>query len=152
MSRFGQGFIYSEELGLLNLNQYAEDNNIDTMGAVLSLPLAISQDGSTIVGLGQSASGGFTSFILKIQPTMGVNDEVLSNLSLSPNPVVENLSIKNSEEINNIVIYTVTGQEILNVNPNQLATTLNLENLNAGVYFAKITSGGNTATKKIIKQ
>lgn len=54
----GEGFIWREGLGMVNLTTYVQSLGIDTQGIVLSLPLGISPDGMTIVGAGRP-EGGF---------------------------------------------------------------------------------------------
>ncbi len=63
---FGQGFIWTEDLGMMNLNAYAESLGIDTQGVVMSLPLGISADGRTIVGMGRGATPGAVGWSLTI--------------------------------------------------------------------------------------
>jgi len=43
------------------------------------------------------------------------------------------------------------GQKVLDVNPNTQNATINLENLNSGTYFTKVTINGAIETMKIIK-
>ena len=59
----GRGFYYTEEDGLLDLTNYATSLGIDVQGTILALPLAISDDASTVVGLTNSGIG----FVLKYQ-------------------------------------------------------------------------------------
>ena len=59
---FGQGFIWTEADGMINLNTYVASQGVDTQGITLALPLAISADGRTIAGLG---SGG-VGFIVRL--------------------------------------------------------------------------------------
>lgn len=49
---FGRGFAWTEQNGMVDLNDLAQFFGIDVGGAVLSLPLAVSADGRTIVGQG----------------------------------------------------------------------------------------------------
>lgn len=54
----GEGFIWRDGIGMVNLTTYVQSLGIDTQGLVLSLPLGISPDGKTIVGAGRP-EGGF---------------------------------------------------------------------------------------------
>ncbi|MEZ4650930.1 MAG: FlgD immunoglobulin-like domain containing protein [Candidatus Eisenbacteria bacterium] len=86
---FGQGFIYTDDLGLVNLNTYAADQGIDTQGVTLALPLGISADGSTVVGIGRTAAAT-VGFVLTLPvPASDVDtaaQSVSSGWTLSPNP------------------------------------------------------------------
>ncbi|WP_228448323.1 secretion protein [Chryseobacterium sp. CH25] len=52
----GEGFIWTEASGRINLNDYAASLGINTNGVTMGLPLAISQDGKKIAGMGMNAS------------------------------------------------------------------------------------------------
>lgn len=67
----GQGFYYKDGLGLQNLNDLATNLGIDTQGRTLALPLAVSGDGTTVVGLADDGSG----FVLRVAESMAINDE-----------------------------------------------------------------------------
>lgn len=77
----GQGFLYKDGLGLIDLNQAASDQGIDTQGRTLALPLGISGDGSTVVGIADDGSG----FILRLSESLAINDDCTNALLLSCN-------------------------------------------------------------------
>ena len=80
-----------------------------------------------------------------IEEVSAIN-EVSSLVSVYPNPVVNTLNI--SEEAN-VVILNITGQEIMNVvNTN----SVNVSNLDAGVYFAQIQTQVGTSVEKFVKK
>ena len=55
-----------------------------------------------------------------------------------------------SEKIDQVGVYTITGQQILVENK---AQQINLSSLNTGIYFVKITTeGGISFTQKVIKK
>jgi uncharacterized membrane protein len=61
----GEGFIWTEETGMVNLTSYVASLGIDTQGFILSLPLAISADGTAIAGMGRhgAATVGWVVYI-----------------------------------------------------------------------------------------
>jgi hypothetical protein len=71
-------------------------------------------------------------------------------VTITPNPVMDFLFISYSEElvINEIVIYSHMGQEVLQ--PNPFSNTLDVSSLKNGVYFAEIKTNISTITKKFI--
>lgn len=75
----GQGFIYKDGVGLTDLNQAASDQGIDTQGRTLALPLAVSGDGTTVVGIADDGSG----FILRLSESLAINDDCTNALLLS---------------------------------------------------------------------
>ncbi|MFU8828114.1 MAG: secretion protein [Phycisphaerales bacterium] len=54
---FGQGFIWTQADGMINLNDFVASQGVNTEGVTLALPLGISADGRTIVGLGSGGVG-----------------------------------------------------------------------------------------------
>lgn len=93
----------------------------------------------------------------------GINElhESENIISVFPNPTTDNITItlnQTNEELFTIELLDVTGRKIKTFINNealskQKTISLNLENINAGIYFLKITGSDNTSvTKKIIKQ
>lgn len=74
----------------------------------------------------------------------------ISGLNIYPNPVSGN--ILNIETAANgtkaIIIFDVLGKQVLNITTDN--TTVNISNLNAGVYIVKISEEGKTATRKLV--
>ncbi len=148
----GNGFIYTDTEGMTDLNEYAEALGIDTLGMVFALPLAISEDGSTVVGLGKSANGALEGFVLRLtEEPLGINESYFTDLSLYPNPVKNELNIKHSEIISAVKISTMTGQLVSNTTPNAMESTLPMSHLNSGVYLVTITVNNQEKTFKVVK-
>lgn len=74
----------------------------------------------------------------------------ITGLNIFPNPVSGN--ILNIETAANgtkaISIFDVLGKQVLNITTDN--TTVNISNLNAGVYIVKISEEGKTATRKLV--
>ena len=75
-----------------------------------------------------------------------------TTLSYSPNPVIDNLTIKSKEVIKTISVYSVLGQLAMIKSFGSSEVEMNLSELNQGVYFVKIDSETLQNTFKIIKQ
>ena len=75
----------------------------------------------------------------------------VSNFDIYPNPTsnVLNISNTNNIEINNISVSDLNGRVIKNVNG---VTSINVSDLNAGVYFVTIETTEGKSTKKFIKE
>ena len=81
------------------------------------------------------------------------NNEITeSKITIFPNPVNNILTIQIPEKtsMGNITITDLTGKKVLEQNNN--ATSVNVENLQNGIYLFQIVSEGKTATSKFIKQ
>jgi hypothetical protein len=78
--------------------------------------------------------------------------ERLSALLVYPNPVQDQLWLKNPTnlDINKAEVYTISGQLIKNVD--EVDRFLNIESLKTGVYFVKLYSAHTSKTFKVLKQ
>jgi len=100
--------------------------------------------------------------ILNGKATTGVNDNnggsssiTSTNLSIYPNPAtdvlninISNANFKNSE----VVVYNISGMEVLKTNMAANNAQLNIESLSNGVYFVKVTNqNGFNKTVKFVK-
>jgi hypothetical protein len=75
----GQGFYYKDGVGLQNLNDLATSLGIDTEGRTLALPLAVSGDGTTVVGLADDGTG----FVIRLAESTAINDACTNAILLS---------------------------------------------------------------------
>lgn len=89
-----------------------------------------------------------------------INSNVLSTTEFDnpatftyyPNPVKNTLVLNAQNNIENVTMYNMLGQEVLRATPNATNSTLDMSSLQTGTYFAKVTIQGITDTVRIIKQ
>lgn len=73
------------------------------------------------------------------------------NIKVYPNPASEILTIKAENEIKNIIIYDVLGKKVLAKKVNALATDINVDRLDNGIYTLSIAlENGVTKTTKLV--
>ena len=89
---------------------------------------------------------------LQAAATATTKENMLSALSLYPNPVKDVLNLNYKEAIDTVKIYSNTGQLIVSENPNAAQASVNLDKLATGVYFVNVISGGLTKQSKIFKE
>lgn len=78
------------------------------------------------------------------------NQSSTSKLDIYPNPTKDILNIVSNESIENISIYTVSGQLMLNeVNP---SNAINVSTLPVGMYIINVQIGNQIQQQKFIKQ
>jgi hypothetical protein len=79
--------------------------------------------------------------------------ETLKNIRLYPNPVKENLSVENLENVASISICNVLGARVKEVRVDRNKMNINLEKLSEGMYFVIFRDQkGNRNTFKIMKE
>ena len=77
-----------------------------------------------------------------------------ANVNIYPNPANDKIHIVTDVEIEEVVVYTITGvivgqQSTVN---GQQTLTIDLDNLKSGIYFIKINTNEGNIVKRIIKQ
>ena len=116
--------------------------------------LTFESDGSStyyIMVEGAGAASGVFSLEISCTPILGLNDNVFSSLVVYPNPLDNQLFIRNSEPIKVVTIFAITGQKLLHIAPNNTSVKINTDRLQSGVYFAHIEASGYKKVIRLIK-
>ncbi|MFD1014349.1 T9SS type A sorting domain-containing protein [Winogradskyella rapida] len=94
------------------------------------------------------------SFELYVYPdaTLSVDLNTFEGFKYYPNPVVNTLTIEAQQSISGISIYNMIGQQVQQLAPNAVDATVDMNELNKGVYFVKVTIDGAQQTFKVIKE
>lgn len=79
-------------------------------------------------------------------------NQIQNNISLYPNPTKERVYINTSIPIKKITISNLLGQEIKNYNTSQVKSSIDISELNKGIYFVKIYTEKVAHTTKLIKE
>jgi len=82
----------------------------------------------------------------------GVAQNDINGLTIYPNPVSGNILniTSNSNGVKAVAIFDVLGKQVINTTT--VNNTVDVANLNTGIYMVKITEEGKTATRKLVKQ
>jgi fibronectin type 3 domain-containing protein len=80
--------------------------------------------------------------------------EIGSQVEIYPNPVNDILYIEAETEIEEVVVYDVYGrvQNLRNSETQKLRNSIDVSNLNSGVYFVKIKTEESNITKRFVKE
>lgn len=87
--------------------------------------------------------------ILKFESTASVNENLINNSQIYPNPFNDKILLNNNEDFNNIIIYDITGKIV--INQNILNNIIITQQLTKGTYIVKLIGNNKTVIKKIIK-
>jgi len=80
----------------------------------------------------------------------GVRSDVKVELSAYPNPVTDRLLFKNYTMVNELAVYSATGQKVMQTRV-LTAEGIDLTHLGAGIYTVKLTlTDGSLSTQKIV--
>lgn len=137
-----------------------EEVNTDATGVATfqlvngSYAYAVTKDGYEPSSGEIAVDGADVAESVVLTPVNSVNNQMLNNFVLYPNPAKEYLNITSSKQINSIKVFNITGQEILTINDIKTEKyTVNTSMLNSGVYILTITDvNGYSTSKKMIKK
>jgi hypothetical protein len=115
---------------------------------------AVVQYGFQVVGLNANPGDEATlgSVVVTSPPLVGVEDFGAINVSVYPNPIVNNVNIQSDEEITTIEIYNVIGQKVKTAAPTAANATIDMAGLESGMYFLNIATETGSKTVKLIKK
>lgn len=82
---------------------------------------------------------------------LATNQFETSKVRMYPNPASNRLTIEAKSSIEKVSIYNVLGQQMLTKNPKSQSTTLDISNLQNGVYVVTTTIDGKVASTRIVK-
>ena len=153
------GRTWTRQIQLTDDFQFSYNEFVYTQAAVVDNTLVIAaqcdEETGTFVQSDESESGnnyyiGLTFDLNELFPEAGVGvSEVSHNthMSLYPNPAVDQLNITLNQGAD-VVIYNIMGQAVMNVEGHAGVNTINVSELNAGVYFI---SAGSDTQKFVVK-
>ncbi len=96
---------------------------------------------------------GMTGFTINVidPATIGLEDKVLeSSLSLFPNPATDKaqLTWEASLDVQNVEVYSISGQKLINLQPS--SNTAELSGLESGAYLVRVSSKTASKTLRLI--
>ena len=83
---------------------------------------------------------------------LSIEDKFVKNLNFYPNPVKNYLTISSLFKINGYQIFNVLGSLVAEGNTFGKTTTIDMTELNSGLYFVKVVSNNMQSTLKIAKK
>ncbi len=133
------------------------DNSVDNVEQVLILDPDPTERYTIKVNYKGELKGGEQAFAIAATGTelLGVEDHKLSGFSIYPNPASDqvNLNLEKSGEEVAVEVFDINGRKVIQTKfdgASNFEESLNVSNLNSGVYFVKVNTDGKTATQKLI--
>lgn len=96
----------------------------------------------------------FDNMYFSVNPgtVLSTTSNEIATFSMYPNPANDLVTIDAKSNIDSVSVYNLLGQEVMISTPKSAQATLDISNLNAGVYLVKTTTQGKTATSRLIKR
>ena len=90
--------------------------------------------------------------IEKYEDTTGINDNLMADFKVYPNPVQDRLYIETSTQTQSIEVYDVYGRlQVTKTPSHQGDLSVDVSDLNSGIYFVKIKTEEGNIVKRIVK-
>jgi len=112
---------------------------------------SIDKTTGTATAIGTPGRDEYTVCAIK-GTSLSISENTIEGLRVYPNPTNGNLLINAKENIENIKVINLAGQEVMTVDNNGLNAQLDLSNLPSGAYILKIATDQTVATYQIVKK
>lgn len=102
----------------------------------------------------ENSRGQQDFWIIKHAATLGIEENSFATaITLYPNPTKNTLQLNTQDNtIDQVIIYTMTGSKVLQLDIDTVSPTVDVSNLASGVYYIQLYSGKNVALKKFAKE
>ncbi len=110
------------------------------------------QYGFSVLGLIADPADEATLGSVVVQaPVLSVGDVDAVTVAVFPNPTTDIINIQASEAITSITLYSIIGQEVLEVTPNQNNAAIDMSGLQSGLYIATVQSDSGNKSIRLVK-
>ena len=83
---------------------------------------------------------------------IGISENTIAGFSYYPNPTNGILNLNSVENIENVSMYNLLGQLVIESRVNATTSQVDISGLSTGTYLMKVTVNGETGTYKVLKQ
>jgi hypothetical protein len=84
--------------------------------------------------------------------SLSLDKNEFENFSYFPNPVTNKLTLKAQQNIQNVSVFNMLGQEVMRTEMNLQSGELDMSSLQSGAYFVKVSINDTIETLRIIKK
>lgn len=150
----GEGFIWFKDKGVVKINDYVKEAGFDDKSFTFVLPTGISPNGKYIGGIGINWDEmDLKGFVIKLKENLAVTESVVEKniTTISPNPVIDEMTIKTKEKINLVEVYNLAGQKVWK-SDKVTNNKIDFNFLNKGVYIIKVNTDSSKESIKFIKK
>lgn len=95
--------------------------------------------------------GGSSWFDLTLQDaTLSTSESIFQEFKIFPNPTDGLLNLESNRPINSVNLYNVLGQNVISITSN--ITTIDMSQLEQGMYFVQVEIDGKSLIYKVLRQ
>lgn len=145
------GFIYTVEDGQQPFNTFAANLGYDPSPFTLSIPRAISEDASIIVGSAFDPHF-IVSFFFDLGNALNVDDLDANGITYYPNPVQGILQFQTEAFIDEVKVFDLNGKLLMYQSALELENAMDLTPLSSGMYIVALEVDGLKKHIKVLKK
>lgn len=94
----------------------------------------------------------YANVIINASAVLGISENELEGFNFFPNPASSELNLSAKTTIDQVCLYNLLGQQVFTEKVNNSKSMINISNLSKGLYVMTVTSEGNTASFKFLKE
>ncbi|MFV0140295.1 T9SS type A sorting domain-containing protein [Empedobacter falsenii] len=150
----GEGFIWFKDKGMIKVDDYVKEVGFEDKGFTFVLPTGMSPNGEYIGGIGINwEEMDLKGFVIKLKENLATNENVLekNTTTISPNPVIDELSINTKAKVNAVEVYNLAGQKVWS-SDKVMNNKVDLNFLTKGIYIIKVETDTSKESIKFIKK
>lgn len=133
------------------------ESNLDIEGIVeiRTFSVALNNDGKLIVGGFAYNNDGYSSEIFigrvntDVQPTIGCEEIEATGFNVYPNPATSTIFVETNDNAQ-VDIVDMTGRCVKSFEVTDNVSSINIEDINEGVYFMMIQNGDSRLVEKLV--
>ena len=101
----------------------------------------------------QTVSGCTSTTSLAVTITTLANQDFdMTKFSYYPNPVIDLLNVSYSQDMTNVKVFNMIGQQLLNKEVNATTTQINMSSFANGAYFIQVSTENAMKTVRVVKK
>jgi hypothetical protein len=98
------------------------------------------------------SSSSDIDFDMEVNSSLSISENVIEGFILYPNPVNDRLNLSAKDNIDELSIYNLLGQEVLRTQPKGLTTEVDMTSLPTGMYVVKVKIGEQLGSYRVVKE
>lgn len=127
---------------------YSRDTNATTIQEPVAKLFADATSLKTLVTNGDLGCGqNFEPIVV----SLGIEEKVIDNIKIYPNPTKEKFAITGMEGKTEILLFDMNGRVLFSTSSEKPTVEIDLSNFSEGMYFVQLSSEKGSALKKVIR-
>lgn len=139
---------------MIKVDDYVKEVGLEDKGFTFVLPTGMSPNGEYIGGIGINwEEMDLKGFVIKLKENLATNENVFekNTTTISPNPVIDELSINTKAKVNAVEVYNLAGQKVWS-SDKVMNNKVDLNFLTKGIYIIKVEIDTSKESIKFIKK